>query len=101
MSQSQKDRDAEAAIKAAIFALFGPETIERIAVFPGEDEAGEPGLSVTIFLKSGQNRMSGRRLLDTIAAAATTLREREDYRFPFVTFLSPDDEGAEDTQPSA
>lgn len=101
MSQSQKDRDSEAAVEAAIFGLFGDQTIERIAVIPGEDHEGEPAFSVTVFLKPGQNRMSGRRLLDTIAAAATALREREDYRFPFVTFLSPEEEGAEDTRPVA
>ena len=101
MSQPQKDREAETAIKAVIFALFGPELVERIAVFPGEDQAGEPGLSVTIFLKSGQKRMSGRQLLDTISATATALRDLEDYRFPFVTFLSLEDESAEDTLSAA
>ena len=101
MSLSQKDRDAEAAVKAAIFALLGHEKIERIAVIPGEDEAGDPSLSVTVFLKPGQSRTSGRSLLDTIAAAATALREREDHRFPFVTFLSPEEEGAEDIRPAA
>ncbi len=101
MSQSQRDRDAEAAVKEAVLSLFGPETIERVVVFPGEDEAGEPALSVTIFLRSAQSRMSGRRLLDVIDAAVTALREREDDRFPFVTFLSPEDESAEDTRPAA
>jgi hypothetical protein len=101
MAQSQKDKDAEGVVKASIFALLGRETIERIAVFPVEDQAGEPGLSVTIYLTSGQKRMSGSRLLDTIDAAVTALREREDYRFPFVTFLLPEEEGAEDTRPAA
>jgi hypothetical protein len=101
MAQSRKDQDAERAVEAAIFALLGPETIERIAVFPVEDHAGESGLSVTIFLKAGQERMSGRRLLDAIDAAATVLESQEDHRFPFVTFLLPEEEGAEDTRPAA
>jgi hypothetical protein len=56
---------------------------------------------VTIYLKAAQERMSGSRLLDTIAAAATALREIDDDRFPYVTFLAPEDEPAEDTRPAA
>lgn len=101
MTQSRRDQDAEAAVKTAIFALFGPETIGQIDVLPAEDQAGEPTLSVIVFLRAAQERISGARLLDTIAAAATALREIEDYRFPYVTFLAPEDESAEDTRPAA
>jgi hypothetical protein len=101
MTQSQKDQAAESAVSSAIFDLFGPEAIDRIAVFPAEDQVGEPNLAVTIFLKTGQKRMSGARLLDAISAASTALREIEDDRFPYVTFLAPEDESAEDTRPAA
>ena len=101
MMQSRRDQDAAMAVKTAILALFGPDTIDHIDVLPGEDQAGEPALSVAVFLKAAQRRMSGARLLDTIAAAATALREIEDYRFPYVTFLAPEDESAEDTRPAA
>lgn len=101
MSQSRKDQDAEEAVKSAILELIGPQTIDRIVVLPGEDNAGEPALGVTVYLKAAQKRMSGTRLLDTIAAAAGALRAIEDYRFPFVTFLAPEDEEAEDTRPAA
>lgn len=99
--QSRRDQDAAAAVKEAISVLFGPNIIGRIDVVPAEDPAGEPALSVTVFLKAAQERMSGARLLDAIAAAATALREIEDYRFPYVTFLAPEDESAEDTRPAA
>jgi hypothetical protein len=101
MLQSRKDQDAVAAVKSAILALFEAEKIDHIEVLPAEDQAGEAALSVTVFLKAEQKRISGARLLDAIAAAATALREIEDYRFPYVTFLAPEDESAEDTRPAA
>jgi hypothetical protein len=54
---------------------------------------------VTIFLKAARQRMSGSRLLDTIAEVATALRGIDDFRFPYVTFLAPEYESAEDTHP--
>jgi hypothetical protein len=45
--------------------------------------------------------MPGSLLLDTIAAAAMALRENDDFRFPYVTFLAPEYEAAEDTRPTA
>jgi hypothetical protein len=101
MSQPRSDEQAEVTIKAAILGLFEDTTIENIEVRPGEDHAGEPALFVTVYLKAAQRRMSGSVLLDTIAAAATALREIDDYRFPYVTFLAPEDERAEDTRPAA
>jgi hypothetical protein len=101
MTQSRKDQDAEAAIKAAIRDQFKADQIDEIAVFPAEDQGGEPALSVTITLKAAQKRMSGARLLDTIAASASALREIDDYRFPYVTFLTTEDDSAEDTRPAA
>jgi len=92
---------AEAAIESAILDLFGSQTIDRIAVYPGEEPGGEPSLSVAVFLKTGQERVSGARLLDAIDAAATALREIDDDRFPYVTFLTTDDDNAEDTRPAA
>ena len=101
MSQSHRDQQAERAVKSAILGLFGAEAIEEIDVRSGEDQSGEPALFATVFLKAAQQRMPGSRLLDTIAAAATALLEIDDYRFPYVTFLAPDDEQAEDTRPAA
>jgi hypothetical protein len=102
MSYSQRDQKAEAVVKSAIVHLFGEEAIDHIEVRPVEDQAGEPGLSVTIFLKAAPREpMPGSLLLDTIAAAATALREIDDYRFPYVTFLAPEYEAAEDTRPTA
>jgi len=101
MSQSARDQEADEAIKAAVLRLFGEDAIDHIEVRPVEDQAGEPGLSVTIFLKAARERMPGSLLLDTIAAAATALREIDDVRFPYVTFLAPEYERAEDTKPAS
>jgi hypothetical protein len=101
MTLSRKDQDAVEVVKTAILALFEPKTIDHIDVLPAENQTGEPALSVTVFLSAPQERMSGTQLLDAIAAAATALREIEDYRFPYVTFLAPEDESAEDTRPAA
>ena len=101
MTLSRKDQDAVEVVKTAILALFEPKTIDHIDALPAENQTGEPALSVTVFLNAPQERMSGAQLLDTIAAAATALREIEDYRFPYVTFLAPEDESAEDTRPAA
>lgn len=100
MSQSRKDEVAIQAIKAAIINLLGP-VIESIEAHTGFDRAGEPLFYVNVFLKSAGSKMTGTRLLDTIAAAATALRELDDDRFPYVTFLEPDANGAEDTRPAA
>jgi hypothetical protein len=103
MSQSRKDQLAETAIKTAILKLFGAEIIDEIEVNPGEDHSGEQTLFTTVFLKAAQKRMTGSQLLDAIAAASAALRELEDYRFPYVTFLAPEEEreSAEDTRPAA
>ena len=101
MSQSAKDREAEAVVRSAIVHLIGEDAIDHIEVRPVEDQADEPGLAATIFLKAPRERMPGSLLLDTIAAAATALREIDDFRFPYVTFLAPEDESAEDTRPVA
>lgn len=101
MSQSQKEQEVEAVVKSAVLRLFGDEAIDRIEVRPAEDSSGEPALSITIFLRAARRRMSGSRLLDTIAEIASALREVGDYRFPYVTFLAPDYESAEDTRPAA
>jgi hypothetical protein len=101
MTQSSRDKDAASAVEAAILGLFQPETIDQINVRPVEDHTGEAALSVTVFLKAAQKRMSGAQLLDAIAASATALREIDDNRFPYVTFLAPEDESAEDTRPAA
>lgn len=101
MSQSARDQEAEGAVRSAVLRLFGEDAIDHIEVRPVEDQAGEPGLSVTIFLKAPRERMPGSLLLDTIAAAATALREIDDVRFPYVTFVAPEYEAAEDTRPAA
>ena len=84
MSQSAKDREAEAVVRSAIVHLIGEKAIDHVEVRPTEDQAGEPGLAVTIFLKAPRERMSGSLLLDAIAAAASALREIDDFRFPYV-----------------
>jgi len=96
MSQSRKDEQAEAVTKSTIARLFGANAIDRIDVFPTEDQAGEEGLSVTVFLKTDQENVSGARLLDTIVAVSEALRNIDDFRFPYVTFLGPGYEHAED-----
>jgi len=101
MSQVSRDERAEAAIKSAIRETFADVAIESIDVRPVEDYNGDAAFSVTIFLKAALQRMSGSRLLDAITAAATALRELDDPRFPYVTFLAPDYEHAEDTRPAA
>lgn len=101
MSQLTRDEHAEAAVRSAILDLIGAEKIDRVEVLSTEDQNDEPALSVTVYLKARQERMSGSQLLDAIAAAATALRKIEDHRFPFVTFLAPEDEDSEDTRPAA
>ncbi len=101
MSQASRDQQAEAVVTAAILGLIGAEAVEQIRVRPVEDHHGEPALSVTVFLKVSQPRMSGSRLADAIVAASTALREIDDERFPYVSVLAPEDEPAEDTRPAA
>ena len=100
MSQSAKDREAEAVVRSAIVHLIGEKAIDHVEVRPTEDQAGEPGLAVTIFLKAPRERMSGSLLLDAIAAAASALREIDDFRFPYVTFLAPEYESGRGYGPS-
>lgn len=101
MPQYERDREAEAVARSAIIRLFGESAIDRIEVRRSEDASGEDALSVTVFLREPRRRMPGSRLLDTIAEVATALREIGDYRFPYVTFLAPEYESAEDTRPAA
>jgi len=96
MSQSRRDEEAEAVVRSTIARLFGADAIDRVVVFPSEDQAGEQGLSVTVFLKSPDEPVSGARLADTIVAVSDALREIDDLRFPYVTFLAPGYEHAED-----
>ena len=51
--------------------------------------------------EGGAKDISGSRLLDTIAAAATALRDIEDFRFPYVTFLAPESETSDGEQTAA
>ena len=101
MSQSSKDPEVDTTVRSAVGRLFGEEAIDRIDVRPAEDSSGEAALSVTIFLREARRRMPGSRLLDAIAEVSTALRGIGDYRFPYVTFLAPDYESAEDTRPAA
>jgi hypothetical protein len=102
MPQPSTDETAEAVAKAAVIRLFGAEAIDHVDVFPTEDQTGEAGLSVTIFLNTPRQVMPSGRLLDTIAEVSTALREVDDFRFPYVTFLAPGYEHAEDdASPSA
>jgi hypothetical protein len=101
MPKASKDQQAEAAIKSAILRLIGAAAVERVHVHAGEDYQGEPELSVAIFMKAGQTRITGAQLLDAIVAAVHALREIEDDRIPYVTFIAPEDESAEDTRPAA
>ncbi len=100
MSQASRDQQAEAAITSAVLALIGAEAIERVNVDTREDYQGGPELSATVYMKAGQERITGTRLLDTIVAAVHALREIDDERIPYVTFLAPEDEYAEDTRPA-
>lgn len=100
MLETRRDRQAEAAVKKAVKKIFG-KAIDRIVVGSTEDHNGEPALFVTIYMKASQGSISGSLLLDTIAAAATALREIEDYRFPYVTFLAPEDQSVEGARPAA
>lgn len=100
MSYSNKDQNAEAAVKSAVAALFEKDAIDRIEVRPVEDHTGEPGLAVTIVFKAApREKGRGSLLLDAIVAASTALRDIDDSRFPYVTFLAPGYEPAEDTRP--
>ena len=101
MSRSRRDEEARGVAKSAVIRLFGRGAIDHIEVFPTEDQAGEEGLSVTIFLKTAQENVSGARLADTIAAVSEALRGIDDSRFPYVTFLAPGYEHAEDDARSA
>jgi hypothetical protein len=101
MSQSRRDQKAEAVAKSAIVGLFGEQSIDRIDVFPTEDSSGEEGLSITVFLKTPGENVSGARLADAIAATSDALQNINDFRFPYVTFLAPGYEHAEeDTRPA-
>ena len=100
MSPTLNDPRTEAAIKAAIEALYGA-SVDRVNVRAGKDYDDEPAIFVTVFMKPGQKRMSGSDLLDSIAAASAALRGLQDDRFPYVIFRSPEDESAEDARPAA
>jgi len=101
MSQGRKDELAEAAVKTAVHDALADVDIESIEVRPTEDHAGEPALSIIVHIRAAQRRLSGSRLLDTIEAASTALRDIDDGRFPYVTFLAPDYEQSEDARPAA
>ncbi len=102
MSQTSRDEKAETVAKAAVVGLFGEDAIDRIDVSATEDQAGDPGLSVTVFLKSADTNVSGARLADTLEAVSDALRGIDDFRFPYVTFLAPGYEHAEeDARPAA
>lgn len=101
MPQDRSDQDVQEFVNSAILRLFGADAIDRVQVRPAEDSTGESALSVTIFLREARRRMPGSRLLDTIAEVATALRKIGDYRFPYVTFLAPDYESAEDARSAA
>ena len=98
MSQARRDQEAEAVVKAAVVRLFGEDAIDRIEVFPTEDQAGEHGLSVTVFLREPNATCRGARLGDTLVAVSEALRDIDDLRFPYVTFLAPGYEHAEDDE---
>lgn len=100
MSQSLRDANAEKAIKTAVLGLFGP-AIDEIEAHAGDDHNEKPAFFVTVFLKAGQKSMSSSDWLDTMAAATTALRELDDDRFVYVTFLAPEYESPEDTRPAA
>ena len=85
-------------MKATVVRLFGEDAIDRIEVFPTEDQAGEDGLSVTVFLREPNAYVSGARLGDTLVAVSEALRDIDDLRFPYVTFLAPGYEHAEDDE---
>jgi len=98
MSQARRDLEAEAAAKSAIVRLFGEDAIERVEVAPTEDYSGEAGLSVTVHLREYKARVTGARLLDAIVAVSEALKQIDDPRFPYVTFLAPGYEHAEDDE---
>jgi hypothetical protein len=95
----RKDERAEAAIRRAIQDLFG-DTVERIVVGPTEGPDGESAFFATVYMKAGQESVSAAKLLDTIEAASAALRDLEDYRFPYVTFLAPEDIAADEEAPA-
>ncbi len=102
MSQAQIDQAAEAAARSAIVRLFGEDAIDRIVIFPTEDHSGEPGLSVTVHLREPKAIVSGARLGDALVAVADALRDIDDHRFAYVTFLAPGYEhAADDERPAA
>ena len=90
----RKDVQAEAAIRQAIEGMFG-DSVERIVIGPTEGPDGESAFFATVYMKAGQESVSAQQLLDAIGAASEALRELDDYRFPYVTFLAPEDERAE------
>lgn len=101
MPKAMRDQEVEAVVRSAILPLFEKDSIDHIEVAPAEDQAGDPSLSVTIFLRAARENMPGSLLLDTIAAVARALREIDDSRFPYVTFLAPEYERSEDPRPTA
>jgi hypothetical protein len=100
MQETRRDRAAEEVVESAIRNMFG-DAVDRIVVGQTEDPYGEPALFVTIYMKAAQERMSGSQLLDAITEASTALREIEDYRFPYVTFLAPEELSEESFHPTA
>jgi hypothetical protein len=102
MSQSPRDEGAEAIARSTVIRLFGADAVDHVDVFPTEDQFGEKGLSVTVFLKSSDTKVSGAQLADTLEAVSIALQGVDDFRFPYVTFLAPGYEHAEeDARPAA
>ena len=83
MSQATRDQEAEAVAKAAVLRLFGEEAIDRIEVFPTEDQAGEAG-AVRHDLPQGAQGATSRlpSSRHDRRRSRTRCGKSDDFRFP-------------------
>lgn len=102
MSQAVKAHDVERTIRSTVVRLFGEDVVDRVELRRPEDPMSDDTLFVTIFLKADRGDPPASRLGDTIVALSESLKDVGVKNFPFVTFVAPGYEHAqEDARPAA
>jgi hypothetical protein len=98
MREIRRDEEAERAITSAVLHLIEKSAVDEVRVSSAEDQEGEQALFVAVRLKSKQARPSGAVSIDLLKAMRDALQAIDDDRFPYLSFIAPGDEPAEDTR---